>query len=155
MEKTEEALRWILGILKKHESPYLIVGGFATKLYGATRELADIDLEIPHDKFQEIIEEVRPYILGPERFQDDSWDLIYAKLEYERQKIDIYDGNSLKITDNRTKEVVVNGIDFSTPVQKEIFGMSVNVIPKGTLIRHKSALRRDIDKMDIEQIQKK
>ncbi len=157
-KKTEKALRWILGILKKHKSPYLITGGFAAKLYGATRGLEDIDLEIPHDKFQEIIEEVRPYILlGPERFQDDNWGLIgvYVKLEYEGQKMDICDGNSLKITDHKTEKTVVNGIDFSKSTQKEVFGIKVSVIPKDILIRYKSVLGRDVDKVDIEQIQQK
>ena len=154
-KKTEKALRWILDILAKHKSSYLITGGFAAKLYGATRELADIDLEIPHEKFDGVIKEVKLYIfLGPERYQDKNWDLVLAKLEYKGQKMDICDGDSLKIIDDKTKKVVLDGIDFSKPVQKEVFGMNVDVIPKEILIRYKSALRRDVDKMDIEQMQK-
>lgn len=155
-KKTEKALRWIFDILAKHKSSYLITGGFAARLYGATRKLADIDLEIPHENFEEIIKEIRPYIFwGPERYQDKNWDLMYAKLEYEGQKMDICDGDSLKIIDDKTKEVVLDGIDFSKRVQKEVFGMRVDVIPMEALIRYKSALRRDVDKMDIEQMSKK
>ena len=153
MEKTEKALRWILGILEKHKVTYQISGGFAAKLHGATRELADIDIEVPHEVFSKIMDEVKPFIFwGPTRFQDENWDLVYAKIEYGGQKVDITDGGSLKIIDGKTKEVVLRKIDFSDFIEKEIFGMRVKVIPKEKLIRYKSVLGRDVDKLDIEQM---
>lgn len=153
MAETEKALRWILGVLEKHKSRYLITGGFAARLYGSKRGLADIDIEVPHDKFPNIIADVRPYIfLGPERFQDKNWDLVYAKLEYAGQKIDICDGDSLKIIDDKTGRIVINGLDFSAPATKVVFGIRVSVIPKEILIRYKSVLDRDVDRADIAQI---
>ena len=36
-EKTIDALKWIVGILNKHNIPYRIGGGFAAKMYGSSR----------------------------------------------------------------------------------------------------------------------
>src|SRR3989338_11339919 len=44
MKNTQEALIWIIGVLKRHSIPFRISGGFAAKIYGSTRELADIDI---------------------------------------------------------------------------------------------------------------
>ena len=45
-EKTVDALRWIVGILEKKNILYQISGGFAAKLYGSSRPLNDIDIDI-------------------------------------------------------------------------------------------------------------
>jgi hypothetical protein len=155
MGKTEKALRWILGIIEKYGGQYQISGGFAARLHGATRELDDIDVDVPHDTFQKAIEDIRPYIFwGPAGFQDKNWNLVYAKLDYEGQKIDLCDGDNFKIVDDRTGEIVIDGIDFSKVVQKEVFGIPVKVMSKEELIAYKSVLGRDVDKIDIEQLNK-
>jgi len=151
--ETKKALNWILSILKKYDSTYQITGGLAAIAHGAKRELVDIDIEVPHSTFQHIISEVRPYIFwGPARYQDKNWDLFYAKLEYAGQKIDICDGDSLKIVDDKGK-YILNGIDFSESETKEVFGVEVSVMPKEKLIRYKSVLGRDVDKRDIEELE--
>lgn len=153
MKKAKEALQWILGILEKHNSLYEISGGLAAITYGSKRELADIDIDIPSDKFREVVEEVKPYIFqGPDWYHDKNWDLFYAKLEYAGQKIDICDGDSFKIVDDKTGEIVIDGIDFSELETREVFGIKVFVMPKEKLIRYKSVLGRDVDKLDIQQI---
>ena len=45
MKDTAGALFWIVKILKKHKIPFHISGGFAAKLYGVKRDLADIDID--------------------------------------------------------------------------------------------------------------
>ena len=66
----------------------MISGGFAARLYGATRDLADIDIDIPEDRFAELIPQVKEYIkLGPARYKDDNWDLFLMTL-YSLMRID-------------------------------------------------------------------
>jgi hypothetical protein len=45
-ETVGNALRWIIGILDRHNIQYQITGGFAAKLYGSSREVNDIDIDI-------------------------------------------------------------------------------------------------------------
>ncbi|MFZ2522802.1 MAG: hypothetical protein WAW92_00245 [Minisyncoccia bacterium] len=46
MRNTEGALRWIVNILESKSIQFQVTGGFAAKLYGSQRELADIDIDI-------------------------------------------------------------------------------------------------------------
>ena len=62
MKNTQAAFHWIVNILKTHNIPFHVAGGLAAKSYGAQRELADIDLDIPEDRFEDIIPEVQKYI---------------------------------------------------------------------------------------------
>ena len=47
MKNIKAALIWITNILKKHQIPFQISGGLAAIAYGASRSLADIDIDIP------------------------------------------------------------------------------------------------------------
>lgn len=79
--KVIEALQWIVGILEKHNVPYQISGGFAARLYGATRPINDIDIDIAHDGFEKILPEVREYIFfGPADYKDEKWDIYEMQL---------------------------------------------------------------------------
>lgn len=54
-EKTLNALRWIVGILNKHQVPYRIGGGFAAHIYGSNRPINDIDISLPGKYFSAIV----------------------------------------------------------------------------------------------------
>ena len=51
MRNTKKALTWIVRVLRKYKVSFQISGGFAARAYGATRELADIDIYIPNKAF--------------------------------------------------------------------------------------------------------
>ena len=83
MKKTEEAFKWIVGILKGHGVPFKITGGFAARLYGSDRPLADIDIDILNEKFDEVLPAVNDYIIwGPGRLLDNNWDLLLMTLRF-------------------------------------------------------------------------
>jgi len=150
MRNTEKALKWIVKILRKHNAPFQISGGFAAKLYGSKRDLADIDIEVSQKHFKQIVPEIKPYIFfGPDWFHDKNWTLFYAKLKYEDQKIDFCEGETLKIIDDKTGKVVIDGIDFSECEMKEAFGIKIPVMPKEKLIAYKKVLDRDVDRADV------
>ena len=149
---TKRALGWIVGILKKHQVPFQISGGCAAKIYGSPRELSDIDIDIPEDCFEKIIDDVKSFIIyGPEQYKDQKWDLYLMTLNYTGQEIDI-GGQKAKIsTKNRTKWVDFNS-DFSKAVKKEFLGLEVPVIPKEDLISYKQLLDGNHQQVDIESI---
>jgi hypothetical protein len=63
MRQTKEALHWIVGILRKHKIPFQITGGFAANIYGSTRLLADIDIDLPDKDIFDILPKVQKYVI--------------------------------------------------------------------------------------------
>lgn len=152
---TEKAFHWIVGLLKKHNIPFQISGGFAARVYGVNRELADIDIGIPDDRFEDILEEVKTYLIyGPEHYLDDEWDLKLMTLRYEGQKIDIAGRDNIKIFDKQQNEWVPAHRDLTISEDMEVYGVIVPVIPKEALIAYKKKIGREVDIEDIKQLEK-
>jgi hypothetical protein len=154
MKETEAAFTWIVGLLQKHSIPFQISGGFAARLYGSTRELADIDIGVPDDAFDILYPEVAPYIThGPEQYLDDEWDLKLMTLKYENQVIDIAGRDTIKIFDKSKKEWIPAHRDLTISVDREVYGMMVPVIPKDALIAYKTKIDREVDRLDVAAMQ--
>lgn len=63
---TEKAFKWIVGILEKHDVPFQVTGGLAARVYGSTRALNDIDIDISDDDLDKIFPDVEEHIIfGP------------------------------------------------------------------------------------------
>lgn len=143
IKKTERAFKWIIDILNKHKIPFQISGGFAAKIYGSKRPVHDIDIDIPENRFKEIVPEVKKYILfGPTKYKSDAWDLYLMTLDYHGQLIDI--GGALKervcdIRNNKWRRIPTN---FSTAKEMNVFGKKVQVINPKELIEYKNYLCR-------------
>lgn len=152
--KTKEAFYWITELLDNHKIPYRLSGGFAAKLYGANRELADIDLDI--DEFllnDSFMKQISPYIIfGPEQYTDDSWDLFLITLEYMGQEIDLAGTHNTKIYDVNTKSWTFLITDFNDNETLKVFEKEIKVIKKDELIAYKSKLSREVDIFDIKSI---
>lgn len=151
---TEEAFKWIVGLLEMHSIPFQISGGFAAKLYGSPRALADIDIGIPDTRFDDIYEEVKPYIkYGPERYLDDEWDLKLMTLAYEGQEIDIAGRDAVKIFDKGKGEWISAHRDLTISEDMEVYGIIVPVIPKEALIAYKKKIDREVDQLDVQALE--
>ncbi|MFA5773524.1 MAG: hypothetical protein WC908_02515 [Candidatus Paceibacterota bacterium] len=154
-KNTETALKWIVNILQKHNIPFQIGGGFAARVYGVKRELADIDIAIPTDKLNELLSEVKDYITYDLRhYLDKKWDCIGMTVNYEGQEIDFVGAQGKKIFDEVNKEWITFENDFSNSEYKEIYGIKIPVMPKEKLIVYKSILKRDVDLIDLEELKK-
>ena len=153
-KNTEAAFKWIVGLLQKHSIPFQISGGFAARLYGSQRELNDIDIGIPDGKFEEIFADVNGYITyGPAHYVDKQWDLMLMSLEYQGQKIDIAGRDAIKFFDEKSNMWVPGHRDLTTSEMKEVFGLTVPVIPKEALIAYKKKLMREVDVQDIKALE--
>lgn len=152
MRETEKAFLWITDILERKAVTYRVSGGFAARIYGVNRELADIDIVIADNDIAIIAKEVKPYIIfGPARYLDENWDLNLMTLQYGGQEIDIASAGA-KIFNQKTKlwESWVTALDDSE--MKEVYGKKVPIEPIGSLIAYKTKLAREVDLEDVEQL---
>lgn len=158
MDKITRGLKWISTILNNHKIPFQVTGGLAAHAYGATRPINDIDIDIPEDRFQEIIEEVRPYITEePARIVSSVWDVYVMTLNYDGQEIDIGGAYTTRIKDEKTGIWHDAKADLTTAEIESVFGIEVPVVRKQDLIEYKSwlALPNDHQEQDIKEIQQK
>ncbi len=151
--KLEKALKWIVNILKKHNVPFQIAGGFAAHIYGAKRSVNDIDLDIPEEKFKTILPDIEKYItFGPDRLKDEKWDLDLIVLNYEGQMIDISGAYKTKIYNEKNKTWESYPAQFETAQIKTIFEIEVYVMNPKDLMEYKKILNGEHQKIDIEAV---
>jgi len=155
--RVRPALEWIVDALNRHQVRYQMVGGLAAKAYGARRALVDIDIYVPFDEADSLLEEVRPYVIwGPVHYIGDEevpWNLTFLKIEYGGQRIELADTSTEPMFYDRKRRCwEEQRIDYEDPVTVEIYGVVVDIMPKEELVRYKAALCRDVDVVDLEQI---
>lgn len=150
---TEAAFNWIINILEYHKIKYKVCGGLAARVYGANRELADIDIEVANVDIAKIVSDVRPFIIfGPDHYKDENWDLELMTLKYKGQEIDIAETEA-RIFNKATKEWQICSSNPESVEIKEVFGRYVPIESKESLIDYKSKLGREVDLEDIRQLQ--
>ena len=153
MKRTKQALRWITGILKSRRVPFQITGGLAARIYGATRPLADIDIDIPTLGLRRIVAMISGRLIyGPRRYKDRNWDLTLATLLYGGQLIDLCAIETEKIFNRTSGKWEKLKIKLGEAVRRSVLGVSVPVIPLERLISYKSKLGRRVDVKDARAI---
>lgn len=156
LKHVKTTLIWITNILKKYQIPFQITGGLAARAYGATRPIADIDIDIPNDKFEIIKNEVARFITyGPAPFKSDKWDLLLMTLNYNGQEIDLSGVNQTKIFNEETNSWVELLADLSSAVICNVLELQLPVISKHSLIAYKRILVRPEDITDINEMLQK
>lgn len=152
-KNTESAFKWIVGLLKDNNISFQISGGFAARLYGSTRPLFDIDIDISKNSFDILTPLVKDFIVyGPKRFRDECWDLLLLTLKYKNQEIDISGYETIQLFNHEMKKWEPYGEDLNDVEKKEVYGEEVPVIKKEYLIAYKNIIRRPTDLEDIEMI---
>lgn len=150
-ENALKPLKWIVGLLRDHEIPFQVTGGLAAKLYGGTRPVGDIDLDIPEDRFDEILEEVRPYItFGPALHTDENWKVFLLTLNYEGQDIDLGGAYKTQIFDPAQGRWIDSPANFETIQMVTVLDLDIPVVNAMDLIHYKEKLNRPMDVLDIE-----
>ena len=153
MRNTEAALRFIVTLLRKYTIPFQIGGGFAARVYGSERELADIDIAMPEDRFDELLPEIREYVVsGPERYLDEQWDVQLLTLNYEGQEIELVGSMGKKFFNKQEGKWIDSPSDFSSSYFTTVYGIEVPIMAKDKLIAYKKMLGRDVDVADVKAI---
>ena len=149
-----KALKWLTDVLNCLDIPYQIVGGLAARCYGSTRPLHAIDQYVPGKDLLKLENELAEYIVyGPVHHQDEHWDLVFMKLSYKGQKIEIGDANNTNYFDSSSKRWIKEKINFLESNMLEIEGITLLIMPKQDLIKYKERLNRNVDRIDIEEMQ--
>ena len=151
----EKALAWIVTLLNDNNSPFSICGGLAAQFYGAKRPLNDIDLFVPAQYFDTVVNAGKAYISKPAQHYCEAaegWDLEYVQFIYKGVKIEVGSAKGVKIFDSVSSTWQALTIDFENTVKGELFGVPVSVMPKEDLIAYKTSLGRDVDRIDIQSL---
>ena len=153
-KKLADALKWIVLILRKHDVPFQISGGFAANIYGAKRPVNDIDMDIPEDKMELLLPDLKPYItFGPAEYKDEKWNLELITLNYNGQEIDIGGAFNTKIFDEKNKVWENYPAKFETAQVQTVYGIEVPVVRPQDLIGYKKLLSGEHQKVDIAAVQ--
>lgn len=147
------ALKWITDLLNRLDIPYQTVGGLATKCYGSTRPLHDIDFYVPGNEIPKLEKELTEYIeFGPAHHRDENWDLVFMKLNYNGYQIEIGDASRARYFDSQSQQWVKEEINFSESDIIEFDGINLPVMPKQDLMRYKQRLDRKVDRIDLREM---
>ena len=154
MRNTEEALIWVVSILKELNVSFEIDGGLAAEAYGSKRELADIDINVLSEDFDRIVPKVKEYIkFGPAWYQDEHWKLYMMTLKYAGQNIDIGALGGMKFFDKKAKEWKNADADLSACRIINYMGMDLPFVNEIKLMIYKEELARGVDKKDVQAME--
>lgn len=153
IKDTKKAFLWIINILEKHKVVYKISGGFAARLYGVDRELADIDIEVRDNSINLLVKLIpSEYVIyGSSLYKDENWELNLVTLLYEGQEIDISSIES-KIFNQVNQQWESLSSTLDRVKFMDVFGKKVPVETLERLVAYKSKLFRDVDQEDIRQL---
>ena len=144
------ALAWIAGILQSHEIPFQVSGGLAAAVYGSTRPLVDIDIDVPDEYLVTLAELLAGHVVfGPARYRDGEWDLMLLTVNFAGYDIDLGGVTGAKVLDRAAQTWVPMAADLESAVRLRLFGVEVPVIAKEALIAYKRRLDREVDRMDV------
>lgn len=153
-KKHAVAIRWITKILNDLKIDFVISGGFAANFYGSDRPLYDIDIDIRNHDFAKLCAVINTRYIswGPERFKDNSWDLIMITLIYNDILIDVCDSDSAMVFSKKDNQWVKYP-ELNIPRTKGVFNdLDLYFINKTSLLKYKSCLQRDVDMYDVQKI---
>jgi hypothetical protein len=153
-KNTVQAFQWIIAILRKNKIPFQVTSGLAAKLYGSGRRLFDIDLDVPEERFQDIVRHVNRYIVyGPEQHVSSHFNLKLLTLKYRGQSIDIGGAYKPRIRHSSKDGWHKCPTNFADAKKLLVMGRIVPVVSREELIHYKGLVRRKVDLEDIQAIE--
>lgn len=152
--KLADALRWIVSVLRKHNTTFQVSGGYAAHIYGAKRPVNDIDIDVPDENMESLLPDIQRYIIfGPAQYKDAKWDLQLITLNYNGQEIDIGGAFGAKIFNNETMCWVAVPAKLEAAQIHMVYGMKIPVVCPQDLITYKKLLSGEHQKVDIIAVQ--
>lgn len=146
-------LQWVVNVFITADVPFQINGGLAAKVYGSQRPLFDLDFDVPEACFAKLLPALQPYLIyGPERFQDETWDLELMTARYHDTLIDIGGAYQTRCFDKTQSQWVSCAVDLSQVYWVSVYGLQLPIVSKASLIAYKRKTARAVDLEDLAQI---
>lgn len=143
----KQALDWIVPVLKEKKIPFHITGGFAAHLYGATRSVNDIDIDLPTEHLENLLPELQPFIEYPaQRHTDSTWNLYGCTLNYHGQLIDLTGDREAYINNKNTGQWEPLEINFAKVVWVNALGHDLPIQNPEHLVEYKLKIKYDEEK---------
>lgn len=118
------------------------------------RPIADIDLYIEKEDVHALLPFFQPFVSKPlKHYREEGWDLEYLQLIYENQKIEIGLTPGTKIFNTSSQQWVSLDVDLAESVQRDFHGLALPVINTNSLIEYKRVLNREVDRIDIKELE--
>jgi hypothetical protein len=155
ISKTQkEVFLWIVKILKKEGIAFQATGGLATILYGAKRNLFDIDIDVAKKDIEKVRKLFKEYIAEDlNHLQNGRFDIYVMTLKIRGVIIDIGQAEESYVIDKNGNKI--GGVsDLNKAKIMKIDGMAIPVEDKDELIKYKQILGRDTDLIDITEMTK-
>jgi hypothetical protein len=155
MDRLQRALDWIIPLLKQHAHAFHISGGFGAHLYGATRPINDIDVDLPSSSLEKVMPHVSQYVeYGPIRHKDATWDIYLVMLNFHGQLIDLTSDDDPRISNKVTAGWDPLKMTFADIRIVEKFGHKLPVQNPSDMIVYKRKISWDEEKhlSDVEAI---
>lgn len=147
------AAQWIVSVLSDSDIPFLVCGGLAAQGYGSRRELNDIDLFVPGEHFESVVQAGQAFVSkAAAHRQEAGWDLTYVQFKYEGVKIEVGNAYGPRIFNAGKGAWVPLHIDFSRYTMVHVLGLDLPLMLKDELVQYKSVLARPVDIEDIRSI---
>lgn len=152
-QKQKEALLFLTGKLKENSVAFQVTGGLAAKVYGSTRPLYDIDLEVSHLDIQKVRVIFKDYIVDDfYHLQDNVFDIYLLSFKIDGVNVDIGQVEENYFTSPSGERKRIDS-DLSKAVIIDVDGISVPVQDKGELLEYKRFMSREVDLKDIFDIE--
>ena len=147
MNRIQVALDWLLPLLRENQIPFYVTGGFAAHLYGATRPINDIDIDVPAEAIESCIAAARAFIESPlQRYEDSTWKMFCVTLNYEGQLIDLSTDADPRVHNKTTGEWDQLEMKFDDIVWIHAYGHDIPVQNPLDLMSYKLKIRYDEEK---------
>lgn len=144
MNQLAAALDWILPLLKGKDIPFYVTGGFAAHLYGATRPVNDIDIDLPMRSIDSCIDSMRSFVeSSPHRYKDSTWNIYGATLNFDGQLIDVTTDAEPRVHNKLTGEWDPLEMNFDHIVWIHAYGHDIPVQNPHDLMSYKSKIAYD------------
>lgn len=132
---------------------WLCIGGLAAIAWGAKRQLVDIDIQVSRQDVEKVRAIFRREVtIDLRRYLTDKWDIKQMIIEIDGIDIDICQAEDFYVLRESKRYLIPNCLGKATT--RKVGDLLVPVLPKSELIKYKRLIARQVDKTDLEFLDK-